>query len=270
MAEWSAPEYSRINSLQEWMGNEQLKHVELGGSERVLDVGCGDGKITAKIAARLPHGSIVGVDPSHSMIDYAAEHYATEHHGPPHSSNARFEVGDARLLGFSAEFDFVVSFNALHWVLDQQAALSSIRAALKPGGRALLRMVSKGDRKSIEAVVEETRGQPRWANCFAGFRAPFVHFTPNEYRILATNSGLAVQEIQVEDRAWDFETREAFFAFCRVGCIAWLSRLPENDWPVFLNEALDRYQVVAANAPDAHVFKFYQMQVALRRAAASR
>jgi trans-aconitate 2-methyltransferase len=265
MAEWNAPAYSRISALQEWMGNEQLKHVELGGSERVLDVGCGDGKISAKIAARLPQGSIVGVDPSHSMIDYAREHY-----GPPHSSNARFEVGDARLLGFSAEFDLVVSFNALHWVLDQQAALSSIRAALKPGGRALLRMVSKGNRKSIEAVVEETRGQPRWASCFAGFRAPFVHFTPDEYRILATNSGLAVQEIKVEDRAWDFQTRDAFASFCRVGCIAWLSRIAENDWPTFLNEALDRYQVVAANAPDEHIFKFYQMQVALHREASPR
>ncbi len=208
MAEWNASEYSRINSLQEWMGEEQLKRVELGGSERALDVGCGDGKITAKIAARLPHGSIVGVDPSHSMIAYATETY-----GPPRAANVRFKVGDARLLGLAAEFDLVVSFNALHWVLDQQAALSSILAALKPGGRALLRMVSKGDRKSIEAVVDETRGEPRWATYFSGFRAPFVHFTPDEYRALAARSGLAVQEIRVEDRAWDFQSRDAFAAW---------------------------------------------------------
>jgi trans-aconitate 2-methyltransferase len=260
MAEWSAPEYSRINSLQEWMADEQLKHVQLTGSERVLDVGCGDGKVTAKIAARLPQGSIVGVDPSHSMIAYA-----TEHHGPPHAANVRFEVGDARLLGFTAEFDLVVSFNALHWVLDQQAALSSIRAALKPGGRALLRMVSKGDRKSIEAVVDESRGEARWASYFTGFRAPFAHFTPEDYAALAKRSGLAVQETKVEDRAWDFQTRDAFAAWSRAGSIAWLSRLPEKDWPAFLNEALDRYYAVAGNAPNEHVFKFYQMQVSLSR-----
>jgi trans-aconitate 2-methyltransferase len=265
MAEWNAPEYSRINSLQEWMADEQLQRVDLIGSERVLDVGCGDGKVTAKIAARLPQGSIVGVDPSHSMIAYATEHY-----GPPHASNVRFNVGDARLLGYSAEFDLAVSFNALHWVLDQQAALSSIRAGLKPGGRTLLRMVSKGDRKSIEAVVDETRGEPRWASYFADFRAPFVHFTPHEYRILATYSGLSVQEIQVEDRAWDFQTRDAFTAWCRAGFIAWLARLPEKDWPDFLNEVLERYQLVAGNAPDEHVFKFYQMQASLIRGDAAR
>jgi trans-aconitate methyltransferase len=262
MAEWNASEYSRINSLQEWMGDEQLKRVQLAGSERVLDVGCGDGKITAKIAERLPQGSIVGVDPSHSMIAHATESY-----GPPRAANVRFEVGDARLLGFAAEFDLVVSFNALHWVLDQQAALSSIRAALKPGGRALLRMVSKGDRKSIEAVVDETRGEPRWARYFAGFRAPFVHFTPDEYDAQAKHSGLAVQEIKVEDRAWDFRTRDAFAAWSRAGFIAWLSRIPENDWPAFLDEALDRYYAVAGNAPSEHLFKFYQMQAALSRAA---
>ena len=260
MAEWNAPEYSRINSLQEWMGDEQLKRVDLNGSERVLDVGCGDGKITSKIAARLPQGSIVGVDPSHSMIAYAAEHY-----GPPHFANARFEVGDARLLGFSGEFDLVVSFNALHWVLDQQAALSSIRAALKPGGRALLRMVSKGDRQSIEAIVDETRGEPRWASYFTGFRAPFVHFTPDEYAALAARSGLAVKEIRVEDRAWDFQTRDAFAAWSRAGFIAWLSKLPEKDWPTFLNESLDHYYAVAGNAPGEHVFKFYQMQATMLR-----
>jgi trans-aconitate 2-methyltransferase len=260
MAEWNAPEYSRINSLQEWMGDEQLKRVDLRGSERVLDVGCGDGKITSKIAARLPEGSIVGVDPSHSMIAYATEHY-----GPPNFSNARFEVGDARLLGLTAEFDLVVSFNALHWVLDQQAALSSIRAALKPGGRALLRMVSKGDRQSIEAVVDENRGEPRWATYFSGFRAPFVHFTPDEYRALAARSGLAVQEIRVEDRAWDFQSRDAFAAWSRAGFIAWLSRIPEKDWPTFLDETLDRYHTVAGNGPNEHIFKFYQMQATLIR-----
>ena len=54
-------------------------------------------------------------------------------------------------------------------------------------------------------------------------------------------------------------------AWSRAGSIAWLSRLPEKDWPAFLNEALDRYYAVAGNAPNEHVFKFYQMQAALSR-----
>ena len=144
----------------------------------------------------------------------------------------------------------MVSFSALHWVLDQQAALSSIRAALKPGGRALLRMVSKGDRKSIEAVVDETRGELRWASYFTGFRGSFAHFTPEDYVALAKRSGLAVQQTKVEDRAWDFQTRDAFAALKLRGlyCLALetprerLAGVPERSPRPLLHSCWERTQ----------------------------
>jgi trans-aconitate 2-methyltransferase len=163
-------------------------------------------------------------------------------------------------------FDLVVSYTALHWGLDQQAALNSIPAALNPGGTALLRFVPQGARKSIEDVLEETRSQARWSSHFAGFNAPFVHFTADGYRTLATRSGLAVKDIRVEERAWNFQTRDAFLAFCRVGCIAWLSKLPETDWTDFLTDLLDRYQIAAGNGPgEEQMFKFLQMEASLSR-----
>ena len=63
MAEWNAGEYNRHSSLQAALAEEQLGRLTLEGAERVLDVGCGDGKITAEIAARVPRGSVLGVDP---------------------------------------------------------------------------------------------------------------------------------------------------------------------------------------------------------------
>jgi SAM-dependent methyltransferase len=60
MPEWDAVGYSRCSSLQEAMGQQVLALLDLKGSERVLDVGCGDGKITAAIAARVPQGSVFG------------------------------------------------------------------------------------------------------------------------------------------------------------------------------------------------------------------
>src|SRR2546430_10274480 len=68
MTEWDAAEYSRRSSLQEAMAQEVLALLDLNGSERILDVGCGDGKITAQIASRASKGSVVGVDPSRDMI----------------------------------------------------------------------------------------------------------------------------------------------------------------------------------------------------------
>ena len=130
MTEWNAIEYAKRSGLQAAMAKEVLALLDLEGSERILDVGCGNGRTTAEIAARVPRGMVVGVDPSHDMIDFASSHF-----GPAIVPNLRFEVNDARHLPFHEEFDLVVSFNALHWVPQQEEALRSIHAALNPSAR---------------------------------------------------------------------------------------------------------------------------------------
>lgn len=259
MTEWNASGYERISSLQEMLAGEALARVELNGSEAVLDVGCGNGKITAEIAKRVPRGSVLGVDPSSDMIAFATQHYAT-----PDRSNLRFTVGDVRSLGLPSEFDLVVSFNALHWVPEQQAALRSLRQALRPGGRALLRFVPEGTRKCLEDVIEDVRSSSRWAGHFADFQKPYVHFAPETYRLLAEKCGFRVGQMSVEENAWNFGSREAVHAFCRVTFAEWTRRLPEEEWDKFIEEVLDQYQLVAAtSAEDANTFKFYQLEVVL-------
>src|SRR5215210_7980785 len=99
MAEWNPTEYSRQSALQESMAEEVLGLLDVEGSERVLDVGCGDGRITAQIATRVPRGSIVAVDASKDMIRFASQHF-----GVAARPNLRFEVADAHRLPFSSEF----------------------------------------------------------------------------------------------------------------------------------------------------------------------
>lgn len=259
MTEWNAGDYSRQSSLQEAMAGEILTLLDLGGAERILDVGCGDGKITARIAERVPRGSVLGVDPSRDMIAFAAGHFA-----PSVRSNLRFEVADARRLPYRREFDLVVSFNALHWVPEQEDALRSISSSLRPGGRAILRFVPQGGRKSLEDVIEDVRGSAAWSDDFRGFRPPYTHPTTEEYRALAERIGLRVDGIRIRDEAWDFGTRGAFTAFCRATFGAWTSHLPEDRWDRFIDDVLDRYRSVAAGRPEeANTFKFYQMDVIL-------
>jgi ubiquinone/menaquinone biosynthesis C-methylase UbiE len=215
MTEWNADEYACQSTLQQTLADEQLARLTLAGTERVLDVGCGDGKITAEIAAQVPRGSVVGVDPSHQMIDFAANHFA-----PSAWPNLRFVVADARELPFRSEFDLVVSFNALHWVTEQEAALRSIHQALKPGGRAILQFVPRGPIRGLEDVVD--------------------------------------------DRNWDFGSREAFAAFSRATFVEWTQHLPERDQSISISEVLQRYRASAANdVPTANLFQFYQMTIEL-------
>jgi len=261
MTEWNASGYNRVSALQKWLADESLTAVELAGSERVLDIGCGDGKITAEIAERLPTGSAVGIDPSERMIEFARAHFVADH------ANLTFEVGDAIRLSYRDAFDLVVSFNALHWVPDQTAALRGIRDALRPGARALLQFVSQGDRKCLEDVIEETALSPRWSSRFADYRRPYLHLPPDAYGRLAESVGLRVDRIDVALEAWDFGSRDGFAEFGTVTFVEWTRRIPDADKVAFIGDVLDRYQLVGdGSAADAAVFHFYQMRIALRRA----
>jgi trans-aconitate 2-methyltransferase len=263
MTEWNASDYNHISTLQEVMAEEEIRRLVLNGSERVLDVGSGDGKVTAQLAGLVPRGSVLGVDPSRNMIEFASSHF-----GPAERPNLRFELGDARRLPYRAEFDLVVSFNALHWVPEQEEALRCIAAALKPGGRALLRLVPRERGWSIEYVIEEVRARPRWAGFFTGFLPPFAHFTPEQYRGMAERSGLEVDHIRVEDGSWDFRTGAAFVAFCSATFVEWTRKLPEADRLAFITDALDHYRAAASlKQGEENVFKFQQMEVALTKPA---
>ena len=264
MTEWNAADYSRHSSLQEAMAQEVLALLDLNGSERILDVGCGEGKITADIASRVPRGSVVGVDPSHDMIDFAERHFTLKMPSGAPLRNLRFEVADARRLSFKDEFDLAVSFNALHWIPDQDAALRSIRSALVAGGKAQFRLVTAGARQSLESVVEETRTAPEWKAYFKNFQDPYLRLTPDEYVAVAERNGFRVLRVNTQDHSWDFGSRATFAGFCAVGLVAWTDRLPAAERQKFLDEVLDRYQSVAATrAGEENMFKFYQTDVAM-------
>jgi ubiquinone/menaquinone biosynthesis C-methylase UbiE len=257
MTEWDATDYNRISTLQKLLAEEHLALIKLQGNERILDIGCGDGKVTARIAAHVPRGSVLGVDPSVHMIEFAASHFASPQH-----ANLRFQVADARTLPFRNEFDLIVSFNALHWVREQEAALRSIRNALTPAGRAVLEFVPGGDRRALEDVIEAVRHLPRWAKFFEGFQQPFAHFLPDEYRGMAGRCGLKVVHLEVEHRSWEFGSREAFAAFCHGTFIEWLRRVQAELQSTFIADVLDRYQVNSSTM--SSIFRFYQMVIELK------
>ena len=262
MTEWNASEYDRLSALQAAMAEETLSLLDLAGSESVLDIGCGNGKTTSEIAARVPRGHVVGVDASEKMIAFAKEHAASLPH-----FNLEFAVADARRLPFMHEFDLVVSFNALHWIPEQALALDSIRAAIRPSGLAQLRLVPKGDRKSLEDVIEETRHLPPWAQYFAGFHDPYLHLTPEQYGVLAEQHGFKVLSTHTADKSWDFQSRAAFIAFGSVTFVEWTQHLPEAACLDFIADVLDRYQKVACSGPgEENVFRFYQMDIRLTTA----
>ncbi len=121
--QWDAGLYESKHSFVWRHGQTLLNLLAPKPGEQILDAGCGTGQLTAEIAAA--GANVIGIDSAPSMIEQAQQNFPA----------LRFELGDVCALGFDAEFDAVFSNAALHWIPDAEAAVRSIRRALKPGGR---------------------------------------------------------------------------------------------------------------------------------------
>lgn len=250
MPDWDGEQYSRTSDLQRTMAARAIACLTLHPEDDLLDVGCGDGFVTRRLAEQLSGGRAVGVDASPRMIAKAA---ATDDH-------VQFVLADVRDMPFRAEFDVVVSFNALHWVREQQRVLGSIGAAARPGARVLIQVVCAGDRPSLETVAMEVAGSVRWLDRFTGFTPPFVHVDPDEYPVLASSAGLRVTDLSVEDLTWDFGSRDAFAAWCANGAGAWTDHLAPEDRAGFLEDWVRAYEEVSGREG---LLRFTQMRTHL-------
>lgn len=262
---WHGADYAHHSSLQAAMADEVLSRLTLRGDEQVLDLGCGDGKLSARIAAMLPRGTVLGVDASADMVAFARQQF-----GASAWPNLGFEVADAGALSFGSRFDLVVSFNALHWVPRQADALRGIHCALKPQGRAQLRLVTRAELGSLEEVAEAVRREPEWADAFDGFNDPYLRLDASQYAALAQSLGFELLSCQCAMKRWDFGSEQAFFGFCNAGFGAWTKRLTDERRRDFVEQVMQRYMaLIDATFGERYCFHFMQTDVLLVRADAA-
>jgi ubiquinone/menaquinone biosynthesis C-methylase UbiE len=123
-----AEAYDRVSTLQFESGRRLVEHLGLQEGARVLDIGCGTGRLTHWIAERVgTNGAVTGIDPIEERIQVARSHERA----------VRFEVGRAEDLGAFEDqtIDAVCMSSVFHWVAEKTTALAEIRRVLRPGGR---------------------------------------------------------------------------------------------------------------------------------------
>ena len=228
------------------------------GDEVVLDVGCGDGAVTAQLAARVPAGRLLGVDVSSGQVGYARR----EHVAP----NLAFEVQDAAHLRIPRGVDVVTSFNALHWVSDLPAALAALAAATVDGGRLVARVVVRaGERPSLEDVIAACCASRRWHSSFAGSDAPVERLGRERWIELLEAAGFVGVRAEVQESSWDFGSRAGFEDWLRANAGSWTQRVGGDQVEELLSDIVDRYEQVAGRAG---LFWFTQLRLTAVRGAA--
>ena len=168
---WNSEEYRQHSTGQQDWGRELIRKLHLQGTEQVLDIGCGDGRITAEIAKILTTGSITGIDSSPQMIGLAKKQFPSDQYG-----NLSFEIMDGSCLIFREQFDIVFSNAALHWVTDHKPVLAGIYKSLKPGGKILLQMGGKGNAEKILTIIDTFKTISSWSSYLSNIEFPYGFF----------------------------------------------------------------------------------------------
>jgi trans-aconitate methyltransferase len=141
-AAWDAELYEARHSFVFKFGEDLLKLLDAKAGERILDLGCGPGQLTAKIAEA--GADVLGLYSSPEMIGQARQNYP----------NLTFVLEDATRLKFNGEFDAVFSNAALHWMLDAAGVARGVSDALRPGGRFVAELGGRRNIFHIESALK--------------------------------------------------------------------------------------------------------------------
>jgi trans-aconitate 2-methyltransferase len=148
--DWDAATYDRVADPQTRWGSAVLERLPLDGDETVLDAGCGTGRVTELLAARVPRGRVIALDASPAMVEEARRRLVR------FGDRVDFVVAD---LGRPFELpgggpaDAILSTATFHWVGDHDALFRNLAGVLRPGGRFVAQCGGSGNIASIRAIL---------------------------------------------------------------------------------------------------------------------
>lgn len=236
MYKWDAEDYKNSSSAQREWAIELISKLELKGNERLLDIGCGDGKITAQIALQLVEGSVLGIDSSEDMINLAKETFNSKKY-----PNLNFILKDAQELDFMEEFDVIFSNAALHWVKDHSSLLIHIKDSLKPSGKILLQMGGKGNAESILKIADKMINDRKWKKYFEEFEFPYGFYSTEEYGEWLQKAGFNTILAQLIPKDMEKRDESEMAGWVRTTWLPYTQRVPEELQKEFIEELIERY-----------------------------
>jgi len=254
---WKGDEYAKNSESQKSSAEDLIGELNLQNFSTILDVGCGDGKITAAMARAIPDGKVVGIDISPSMIDFA-------HKAFPYDSNLVFFVQNAAHIDFQEKFDLITSFTVMQWVLEQAQALEGFFKVLKPGGRLCIQMPT-GLPVAMEQALSKIVSSEKWAKYFVDFSAPWKFYQPEEYKKLLIDTHFTVSRIGTTTKHEKFPSRGVFQGFLRQW-FPYLIPLPSELKDAFLTELVDSYlQILPVDKTGQVSFIVTRLEVEARK-----
>ncbi|HVV49679.1 MAG TPA: class I SAM-dependent methyltransferase [Polyangia bacterium] len=227
--DWDAATYDRIAAPQTRWGRAVVDRLPLSGDERVLDAGCGTGRVTAMLLERLPRGRVRALDGSPSMIAEARRRFA---------GDARVELVTADLarpLPVRDPVDAVLSTATFHWIADHGALYRNLAAVLRPGGRLVAQCGGAGNVARVTAALRAVAPALRQTKTYA---------TPEETAAHLAAAGFTDARVWLQPEPTRFEPGEPLETFLRTVILGdVLPEIPEAERAALVHAVAARMEV---------------------------
>ncbi len=243
--DWSGIDYAQNSSVQLSHAERLLNGLSLIGHESILDVGCGDGKITALLAKKVPQGIVIGIDPSDSMLDKAE--ILRRENG---LFNLTFQKGTAEEFSLNQRFDHIIAIHVMHWIKEQERALENIQTHLKPQGHVHFIFAPSKEGLPFHVALQKTL--QNWSQDFIDFINPQQVFDMETYRKLMVKSGFHIESIHYLYHESMHENKERLKDWIR----QWqphAKHLPLDNRTNFLDELVNNYLIEMGLHPETSV-----------------
>jgi trans-aconitate methyltransferase len=229
---WDAELYEARHNFVWKFGLGLIELLNAQPDERILDVGCGTGQLTARIAET--GAKVVGLDSSPEMIGQARQNYP----------KISFVMESVTQMTFDGEFDAIFSNAALHWVLDADTAASAMSRALRKGGRLVAELGGRGNIQTIECAIVATLRR------YLGDHVPpSNNYFPSvsEYTAILERAGFEVRRAELFDRHTPLEGENGMAEWIRQFKWFYFEALPVSQRSEALARVLDELKPVLRN-----------------------
>jgi trans-aconitate 2-methyltransferase len=249
---WNADLYCSNSSMQFQAAVKLLSTLEISSCKQIIDLGCGDGKITAMIARSLPEASIVGIDASAQMIDFACRTFPKER-----NINLEFRLQDINEFNYQNGCDLICSFFALQWISNLDAVFRMIHKSLRQAGMFAF-IVPLHISSALDQALQEMIALPEWSGYFETFSTGWYFRDPKEIQDLLNDNHFISHHIEVVAQEISFPSRAHLERFI-LPWLTHLDRVPESLKDVFYNRLIDRYLELEPSLLDGSVSYKYSL-----------
>jgi trans-aconitate 2-methyltransferase len=247
--EFDGEKYKKASAHQQEWGNKIISELTFAGTENILDLGCGDGRLTKRLADLVPKGKVVGIDASVGMINTARE---------IEQPNLSFICLDINKMDFINQFDLIFSNAALHWVKDHQRLLNSCRKALRAEGRIRLSFAGDGNCSNFFEVIRQVIDDAAYREYFKNFVWPWYMPKLSCYEKLVKRQGFREMRVWEENADRYFSSKEDLIKWIdQPTIVPFLELVPDDIKARFRNEVVQRMVDKTIN-PDGTCFETFR------------